>query len=84
MKFAVIENKTLQHPGDERSRTNPGHGYPAYSESIEEFKEFKNEAEMQAYVEQMEKRTYGKAAYKIISFEELAVRTTVSVEVVKQ
>lgn len=25
---------TINHEGDERSRTHPGHGYPAYSETI--------------------------------------------------
>jgi len=74
VKFAVIENKTIQYEGNERSwRANPGHGYPAHSESIQEFKEFRAEADMQAYVEQAEKRTYGKTAYKIIRYEELAV-----------
>ena len=24
----------VHHEGDERSRTNPGHGYPAYTENI--------------------------------------------------
>jgi len=34
--FAIIIFKTKQvhHEGDERSRTNPGHGYPAYTEDI--------------------------------------------------
>jgi hypothetical protein len=34
--YAVIIYKTIHiyHEGDERSRTNPGHGYPAYDEQI--------------------------------------------------
>jgi hypothetical protein len=27
--FAIITGDTIYIPGDERSRTNPGHGYPA-------------------------------------------------------
>jgi hypothetical protein len=30
----VFGKTTVHHEGDERSRTNPGHGYPAYSETI--------------------------------------------------
>lgn len=34
--YAVFEVKTtnIHHEGDERSRTNPGHGYPAWTEQI--------------------------------------------------
>ncbi|PRA52205.1 hypothetical protein [Brucella pituitosa] len=34
--FAVIVTTTtrVHHEGDERSRTHPGHGYPAYTEEI--------------------------------------------------
>lgn len=29
-KYMVLENARLAVPGDERSKTNPGHGYPGY------------------------------------------------------
>lgn len=31
----VFKSKQIHHEGDERSRTNPGHGYPAYTERIQ-------------------------------------------------
>lgn len=30
----VYEHRTIEHEGDERSRTNPGHGYPAWTEKL--------------------------------------------------
>jgi hypothetical protein len=30
----VYETRTVHIPGDERSRTNPGHGYPAHDETF--------------------------------------------------
>ena len=27
--YVILENDSVHIPGDERSRTNPGHGYPA-------------------------------------------------------
>lgn len=30
----VFDTQTIHHEGDERSRTNPGHGYPAHTETI--------------------------------------------------
>ena len=34
--YAIISetSTSVYHEGDERSRTNPGHGYPAYTETI--------------------------------------------------
>jgi hypothetical protein len=32
--FAIIEFSTIYIPGDERSRTHPGHGYGESSESV--------------------------------------------------
>lgn len=29
--FAILHPESIQIPGDERSRTNPGHGYPAHT-----------------------------------------------------
>lgn len=31
--FVILKPKSIHIPGDERSRTNPGHGYPATTES---------------------------------------------------
>jgi hypothetical protein len=30
--FAILHSRSVYIPGDERSRTNPGHGYPASTE----------------------------------------------------
>ena len=47
----IFDNKQIHHEGDERSRTNPGHGYPAYTENVNNFKYLSfdntNEGEME-------------------------------------
>ena len=37
--FAVLvyDKKSVYIPGDERSRTNPGHGYPEHTEEFDSF-----------------------------------------------
>ena len=35
MIYLAITKETVYHEGDERSRTNPGHGYPAYTETVD-------------------------------------------------
>ena len=32
--WVIVEFVAITIPGDERSRTNPGHGYPEHSESV--------------------------------------------------
>lgn len=82
MPFAVIQERNIRHEGDERSRTNPGHGYPAHTETFQEFTEFRTEADMLAWVESVEKRKYGPPPkYRIVRFETLAVETAVVVKV---
>jgi len=33
----IFDTKSVYHEGDERSRTNPGHGYPAHTETFDNF-----------------------------------------------
>ena len=44
--YLVIEPYTIHHEGDERSRTHPGHGYPAYSETVQRIHEFDTKFEL--------------------------------------
>jgi hypothetical protein len=43
MKYAAIVKASYYVPGDERSRTNPGHGYPTETVSYHKLVEFDNE-----------------------------------------
>lgn len=41
--WAIIGKTSVSIPGDERSRTNPGHGYPASTEHYVTYEAFTNE-----------------------------------------
>lgn len=41
--WAILVNHSINIPGDERSRTNPGHGYPASTENSLEYRAYANE-----------------------------------------
>ena len=41
--WAILTYSTIHVPGDERSRTNPGHGYPASNEAIVRYTAFSDE-----------------------------------------
>lgn len=41
--WAIIRSSSVYIPGDERSRTNPGHGYPAETENFISYEVFTTE-----------------------------------------
>lgn len=80
MKYAALVSRSVTIPGDERSRTNPGHGYPEHTESYMDIVEFKDKAAMEAWVKR-ETTGYSKPSFRLIQYEELKYETTVSVKV---
>jgi len=79
----VFKTRTIHHEGDERSRTNPGHGYSAYSETLEfvEYIPFRNKAEMNEQVLAWEMRKHEKPNYKVIMANPLTVEFSAKVNV---
>ena len=67
-KFAVIYTAAIYHAGDERSRTNPGHGYPSHTEHINKIETFKDEDALKHWIAKNSKKSY-----KAIRYEELNV-----------
>jgi hypothetical protein len=48
--YAIIVFDTIYIPGDERSRTNPGHGYPESTENRANYYVTTNKAEWEAEI----------------------------------
>lgn len=44
--FALIYSDSIWIEGDERSRTAPGHGYPAHSKDVTHFEPYATESEL--------------------------------------
>ena len=54
----AILHITMEHvPGDERSRTDPGHGYPAHEETRISYEVYLTEEKWKYRIEKMEKST---------------------------
>lgn len=79
--YAVIIERSIHHEGDERSRTHPGHGYPAYTETVHDFKEFKNEAEFRAWIEREESSKYRSTRYRPIAFKPVEIKKNISFDI---
>lgn len=80
MKYAALVTKSVTIPGDERSRTNPGHGYPEHTETYLELVSFANKEAMEVWVKRST-TGYSTPTFKLIQYEELNYETTVSVKV---
>lgn len=79
--FAVFIESSYHVEGDERSRTNPGHGYPAHTVRYTEVKTFDSEEEFPNWIECEERAKFGKKKYRAVKCYELAVTTRVDVNV---
>lgn len=46
--WVILEDSSIHIPGDERSRTNPGHGYPESTEHYVSYTAYTDKAEFEA------------------------------------
>ena len=53
--WAILTFSSINVPGDERSRTNPGHGYGAHTVSKVDYKAFTDEYAWESEIEALEK-----------------------------
>jgi hypothetical protein len=53
--YVIITNESVWIPGDERSRTAPGHGYPASTHSYAGLEYFEDEATWLRHIDHMAK-----------------------------
>ena len=80
--FAALVLKTnIDHEGDERSRTCPGHGYPAHTETVHsiDYIPFNSKKEMDEWVVKAETKTYEKPKYRLIEAQPLVAKITATV-----
>jgi hypothetical protein len=71
--YAVILFQSVTIPGDERSRTAPGHGYPEHTEHYCEYIEFDDEKELRAWL-----HTHGHEKYLLIDAKVLKVEKKIT------
>lgn len=51
--WAILEGTSINIPGDKRSRTNPGHGYPETTENHITYRAFTDKAAFEAELRRM-------------------------------
>jgi hypothetical protein len=74
--YGAIVFTSIYIPGDDRSRSSPGHGYPESTEHVCQYISFDNEGEMRNWVKEQREGTY-----QLIECKPLSVKLHVSVQV---
>lgn len=77
MLYIAITKNSVYHEGDQRSRDCPGHGYPAYTESVDKITRFKTEDELRAWILRQDRY----AKYEIFSCNPVTIATHVSISI---
>ena len=81
-KYGIIDKTTQHIPGDERSRTHPGHGYGEHTITTTRITEYKDKGEWERAIERKMKPTFGSPEkFRAIVYREVDVSTTVNIHI---
>ena len=78
--WVIMKFTTIHIPGDERSRTNPGHGYPDSTESAVTYQAYYTEEKFLSAIEDLE-NGFGNPNYVVFKSEPLTVGKKITVSV---
>lgn len=82
--FAIIEFRSFMIPGDERSQTNPGHGYPESTEQLCDYISFTDREEWEFDIADRMRRMrsqYSSKEFVALKVTPAEIQTTYSVKV---
>jgi hypothetical protein len=79
--YAAFIKDSYHVEGDERSRTNPGHGYHAHNVDYLRVEKFKDKNEMEKWVRSRESSMFNRDNYEIVKYTNMKVTIKTIVEV---
>lgn len=81
--WVILKNDGVHIPGDERSRTNPGHEYPAETRPFLNYQIYLTKEKLLKAIEELEKPTYSgiKTLYKVIKVTPVKIETKLTISV---
>ena len=79
--YAILAPKTVTIPGDLRSRTNPGHGYPEHTESSWDIQLFDTQEKWEEEIKTLSTRIYARKGWVAVIFNRPSIKQTISIEV---
>lgn len=79
MTYLIIKEENIYHEGDERSKKFPGHGYPAWTQTLKVATEYESYG---PFYQEVERLTKDKVKFKAFDAKEFSI--TMEVKVVVQ
>ena len=76
--WAIITSSSIYIPGDERSRTNPGHGYPAENQRIVEYEAYLTEEKWIEAIEELESKAF-RESYIALEVHPAKIKSTLNI-----
>jgi hypothetical protein len=74
--YAILKPVSITIPGDERSRTNPGHGYPEHTVEYWDIQLFENRDKLEAEINRL---AYSWNKYKVVIIKGMKVTTEIKI-----
>ena len=78
--YAILYPESTTVPGDERSRTNPGHGYPEHTVENWRMEVYPTREEWEAEILKESSSEFGRRKFKAIRAIPASINVTVKVE----
>ena len=76
--WAIITTSSYTVPGDERSRTNPGHGYPEHTVETIQYDAF---TEFDKFTVEVQRLTLRNSKFRAVHVQPMSIDVSVSVKV---
>jgi hypothetical protein len=77
--YVLVTEDSIHIPGDERSQTHPGHGYPAETRKYMQIRTFESFEKLGAEVIRLDKRGVAYKMLKVTS-EEVTISSTINIK----
>lgn len=80
--WVIIKNDSVHIPGDDRSRTHPGHGYPESTKNYLSYEVYLTQEKLLEAIKELEEPRYGnRTQYKVLKVTPMSVKKQVSLSV---
>jgi hypothetical protein len=79
--YAIVENRSVFIPGDQRSIDFPGHGYPASTEHFLEYVAYTEKEEWEAEIKKRLTATYGDKNFLALKVTPAEIKTSFEVNI---
>lgn len=77
--FVIIKDNRIHIPGDERSRTHPGHGYPAHDQEFLSYEAYLTQNKLLQAITELDTRS--EKNYRVLKVSPMTVKKQVSLSV---